>query len=91
MAHYRLATLKLACIRETLVISTPEGRPRFEALPRDGSPCGIEVRYCVQPSPNEVAHRGGSIDAASFEPPAEPLMTNSYGQYLRRILDERVF
>jgi glucose-1-phosphate thymidylyltransferase len=41
--------------------------------------------------PEEVAYRAGWIDAARLEALAEPLMKNGYGQYLRRILDERVF
>jgi glucose-1-phosphate thymidylyltransferase len=41
--------------------------------------------------PEEVAYRAGWIDAAGLATLAEPLMKNGYGQYLRRILDERVF
>jgi glucose-1-phosphate thymidylyltransferase len=41
--------------------------------------------------PEEVAYRAGWIDAARLEALAEPLMKNGYGQYLRRVLDERVF
>jgi len=41
--------------------------------------------------PEEIAYRMGYIDAAQVERLAEPLKKNSYGSYLLRMLDERVF
>jgi glucose-1-phosphate thymidylyltransferase len=41
--------------------------------------------------PEEVAFRMGYIDAAQLEILAEPLLKSGYGQYLRRVLTERVF
>ena len=41
----------LSRIRVILIISTPDDTPRFEALLGDGSPFGISLSYCVQPSP----------------------------------------
>ena len=41
--------------------------------------------------PEEIAYRQRWIDAAQLTRLAQPLMKNGYGQYLLRILDERVF
>ncbi|WP_395701112.1 glucose-1-phosphate thymidylyltransferase RfbA [Aquabacterium sp.] len=55
MVYYPLSTLMLAGIRDILVISTPQDTPRFEALLGDGSRFGLNLRYCVQPSPDGLA------------------------------------
>ena len=41
--------------------------------------------------PEELAYRWGWIDAAQLEALAQPMAKNGYGQYLLRLLDERVF
>ena len=41
--------------------------------------------------PEEIAWRSGWIDAAQLAELAKPLAKNSYGQYLLRVLEERVF
>ena len=55
MVYYPLSTLMLAGIRDVLVISTPQDTPRFEALLGDGSRWGMNLTYCVQPSPDGLA------------------------------------
>ncbi len=55
MVYYPLAALMLAGIRDVLVISTPQDTPRFEALLGDGSRWGMNLGYCVQPSPDGLA------------------------------------
>lgn len=41
--------------------------------------------------PEEIAWRHGWIDNATLEKLAQPLLKNGYGQYLKRILNEKVF
>ncbi|WP_252405757.1 sugar phosphate nucleotidyltransferase, partial [Escherichia coli] len=36
-------------------ISTPQDTPRFEALLGDGARWGLNIRYCVKPSPDGLA------------------------------------
>jgi glucose-1-phosphate thymidylyltransferase len=55
MVYYPLSTLMVAGIRDVLVISTPQDTPRFEALLGDGHRWGLDIHYCVQPSPDGLA------------------------------------
>lgn len=52
----------------------------------------IEARQGLMVAcPEEIAYRQGWIDAAQVERLADPLKKNHYGQYLLRMLAERVF
>ncbi len=55
MVYYPLSTLMLAGVRDVLVISTAQDTPRFQALLGDGSRWGMNLSYCVQPSPDGLA------------------------------------
>jgi glucose-1-phosphate thymidylyltransferase len=55
MVYYPLSTLMLAGMRDVLLISTPQDTPRFQGLLGDGSRWGMNISYCVQPSPDGLA------------------------------------
>lgn len=55
MIYYPLSVLMLAGIRDILVITTEEDQPNFKKLLKDGSEFGINLDYCIQPSPDGLA------------------------------------
>ncbi|WP_373893494.1 glucose-1-phosphate thymidylyltransferase RfbA [Virgibacillus sp. CBA3643] len=54
MVYYPLSVLMLGGIREIMIVSTPEDRPRFEKLLGDGSELGITLDYREQTDPNGI-------------------------------------
>ena len=55
MIYYPLSILMLAGIEDILIISTPQDTPRFKELLGKGEDFGINLSYCVQPSPDGLA------------------------------------
>lgn len=55
MIFYPLSTLMLAGIKDILIITTEEDQSNFKKLLGDGSKFGINLDYCIQPSPDGLA------------------------------------
>jgi glucose-1-phosphate thymidylyltransferase len=51
MIYYSLTTLMLAGLRNILLIATPRDVEQYRRLLGDGSQWGIDLTYCVQPTP----------------------------------------
>lgn len=88
MIYYPLSTLMQAKIRDILVISTPRDIGRFEELLKDGSQWGINISYCVQPSPDGLAQAFIlGKDFIGNDPSALILGDNIFhGAYLNQLL-----
>ena len=88
MIYYPLSTLMQAEIRDILVISTPRDIGRFEELLKDGSQWGVNISYCVQPSPDGLAQAFIlGRDFIGNDPSALILGDNIFhGAYLNQLL-----
>ncbi|MDR1623312.1 MAG: NTP transferase domain-containing protein, partial [Synergistaceae bacterium] len=51
MIYYPLTTLMLGEIRNILLITAPQDAEQYRRLLGDGTQWGIELTYCVQPTP----------------------------------------
>ena len=92
MIYYPLSTLMLAGISDILIISTPEDTPRFESLLGDGSQFGINLSYCVQPSPDGLAQAFILGEEFIGDDACAMVLGDNifYGNGFRRILREAV-
>ena len=55
MIYYPLSVFMLANIRDILIISTPQDKPRFQRLLQDGKRFGIHIEYAIQERPGGIA------------------------------------
>ena len=55
MIYYPLSVLRLAGIREILIISTAEDLHLYQTLLDDGAQLGLSLSYTIQPSPDGLA------------------------------------
>src|SRR4051794_30934817 len=55
MIYYPMSVLMLACLREVLIISSPQYLDNSQPLFEDGTHFGIEISYAVQPRPEGLA------------------------------------
>lgn len=90
MIYYPLSTLMLAGIRNIMIVSTPLDVPKFQELLGSGRQFGIDLSYCVQPSPDGLAQAFILCeDYLNGEPSAMVLGDNLYyGNGLVKLLRE---
>jgi len=55
MVYYPLSVLMLAGINEIAIITTPHDNNQYRALLGNGSQCGINLTYIIQPKPEGLA------------------------------------
>jgi len=55
MIYYPLSVLMLACIRDILIITTPEDQAGFQRALGNGEQFGVNLSYEIQPTPDGLA------------------------------------
>jgi len=79
MVYYPLSTLMLSDLRDVLLISAPQDKPRFAELLGYGSRLGVNIQYEVQHSPDGLAQAFiNARDFAANQPSAWVLVDNIF-------------
>lgn len=55
LIYYPLSVLMLGCVKDILIISTPEYVEDYRLLLEDGSRLGLHIEYAIQNNPNGLA------------------------------------
>lgn len=92
MIYYPLSTIMLAGIKDILVISTAEDLPSIERLLGKGTSYGINLSYCVQPSPDGLAQAFLLGESFIGDDPCCLILGDNvfYGNGLGRLLDSAI-
>lgn len=87
MIYYPLSVLRLAGIKDILIISTPPDLPNFQSLFGDGSQLGLKLyrKGLKIVALEEIAYKIGYNSKAQITESAEANKKSGYGKYLLKI------